>query len=212
MPMFLKAGWSVLPFGATRPGSPVPPLLIPDGAVRPADCACWHPDGRRFYVVEIKAKTEMRTLPGYGLDRRDDDTDQWQQIQLHDAKAGPALLIIWDSQKSAALAATVSMLRANEGLGGQESAQAGKRRRPGGQPFNQNAVRHGRYRRARLERRKLNLAELKVLTRAAHVLGLVPGRCRVRPLRREQVNILAERCPQTLRLAEAVGLCPPRYP
>ena len=115
VPMFLKAGWSVLPFGATRAGSPVPPLLIPGGAVRPADCACWHPDGRRFYVVEVKSKTEMRALHGYGLDRRGDDDDPWQQLRRHDAKAGPVLLVIWDSEKAKALAATVSMLRANGG-------------------------------------------------------------------------------------------------
>ncbi len=96
--------------------------------------------------------------------------------------------------------------------GRDEPAQGKERRRPGGQPRNTNALRHGRYSRVRLEGRKLNLAELKVLTRAAHVLGLVPGRCRVRPLRREQVDILAQRCPHTLLLAEAVGLCPPRYP
>ncbi len=115
LPMFVEAGWTVLPFGATRPGSPVPPLLTPKGEVRPVDCACWHPDGRRFFIVEIKSKTEMQRLQGYGLDRRDDDADQWQQLQLHDAHAGPVLLVIWDSQKSAALAATVSMLRAKGG-------------------------------------------------------------------------------------------------
>jgi hypothetical protein len=97
------------------------------------------------------------------------------------------------------------------GLDGQEAAQAGKRRRPGGQPGNTNAVRHGRYRRARLEGRKLTLAEQKVVARAVHVLGLVQGRCRVRALRREQIQILAARSPETLSLAEAVGLCPPRW-
>lgn len=115
VPMFLGAGWSVLPFGATRPGSPVPPLLIPGGAVRPADCACWSPDGRRLFVLEIKSKTEMRALRGYGLDRRDDDDDPWKQLQQHDGKAGPVLLVIWDPVKAEALAATVTMLRANGG-------------------------------------------------------------------------------------------------
>lgn len=92
------------------------------------------------------------------------------------------------------------------GLGGQESAQAGKRRRPGAQPCNQNATKHGNYRRARLEGRKLALAEGKVMARAAHELGMVAGRCRVRPLRLDQIAILAARRPETLRLAEAVGL------
>lgn len=114
-PMFLKAGWCILSFGATRAGSPVPPLLTPTGTIRPVDFACWHPDGRRLYAVEVKSKTEMTYLAGYGLDRAEGDADPWFQLQQHDERAGPVLLVIWDPVKRIALAATVPMLRANGG-------------------------------------------------------------------------------------------------
>lgn len=115
VPRFLEAGWAVLPFGATRAGSPVPRLLTPTGTIRPADFACWHRDGRRFFVVEVKSKTEMTFLAGYGLDREEGDTDPWHQLQQHDERAGPALLVIWDPVRTVALAATVPMLRADGG-------------------------------------------------------------------------------------------------
>lgn len=91
---------------------------------------------------------------------------------------------------------------------GDATAQKSERR-PGGQPGNSNAWRHGRFSRARLEGRKLSLAQMKVLARAAHLLGLVAGRCRVRPLRMDQIHILAALRPKDLSLAEAVGLNPP---
>ena len=92
-------------------------------------------------------------------------------------------------------------------VNGDEAAQKVKRR-PGGQPRNGNAIRHGRYSRARLEGRKLSLAQLKVLARAAHLLGLVTGRCRVRTLRGDQIEVLAMRRPEMLMLAKFLGLCP----
>lgn len=112
---FLNAGWSVLPFGATRVGAPVPPLITPAGEVRPVDNASFHPDGRRFFAVEIKSKTELTALAAYGLDRTQTADDPWQQLQLHDKYAGPVLLAIWDRRKGLAIGATVPMLLSNGG-------------------------------------------------------------------------------------------------
>lgn len=82
----------------------------------------------------------------------------------------------------------------------------GKQRRPGGQPKNSNAVRHGRFKRSRLDGRKLAVAQVKALAHLAHALGLLPGRCRARKLRPDQFALLLAQRPEIVRLIEVVGV------
>lgn len=92
---------------------------------------------------------------------------------------------------------------------GLTAAQGAERRRPGGQPGNRNAWRHGRHGHASLARRKAAHAEAKLLAIAAHALGMVPGRCRVRPLRVDQIAVLAQHRPGLLALARNAGVNQP---
>lgn len=87
-----------------------------------------------------------------------------------------------------------------------ERARAAIRRRPGGQPGNQNRVIHGRYSGAYKAARKLSRAQLKVLCQLGHFTGDLPGRNRTRMLRPDQVALLAEHDPVLLQAAEEVNL------
>lgn len=115
--MFLNAGWSMLAFGKTRVNSPPVPLATPEGPIRPLDYAAFHPDGRRFYAVEVKSKYELATMAAYGMDRTNDAADPWFHLKKHDKAAGPVLFVIWDRTKVTAICATVPMLLANGGPG-----------------------------------------------------------------------------------------------
>ena len=112
---FLSAGWSILPAGVSRPNSPPPRLLTPQGEVRPVDLLAWHPDGRTVFVVEAKGKKPLIYLDGWGMDRSEDGADPWRELQRHDQRAGPVLVVCHDPDEGVAYAATVRMLAANGG-------------------------------------------------------------------------------------------------
>lgn len=114
MAVFRSIKWTVLPYGEARPNAPVPYLETPIGPVRPCDFIAYSPDGRSSYVVEVKAKGELR-VGGYGLDTAEaGQVDCWEELQRHDRHAGPVLLVIVDPDKETIVCATVRML-ANPG-------------------------------------------------------------------------------------------------
>ncbi len=67
---------------------------------------------------------------------------------------------------------------------------AHKHKRPGGQPGNQNALRHGQRTRRAIAVRKAATARVKAAAVILHGLGAIPGRCRRRLLRPDQVTLI----------------------
>ena len=67
---------------------------------------------------------------------------------------------------------------------------AHKHKRPGGQPGNQNALRHGQRTRRAIAARKAATARVKAAAVILHGLGAIPGRCRRRLLRPDQVALI----------------------
>jgi hypothetical protein len=83
------------------------------------------------------------------------------------------------------------------------------RRKPGGQPGNRNAWKHGRRTAEAQRKRKLAHAGLKALQHLLNAQGMVPrsdGRIRPRPIRADQMNLLLEAEPQLATLVRAAGL------
>ena len=83
------------------------------------------------------------------------------------------------------------------------------RRKPGGQPGNRNAVKHGRRTAEAQRKRKLAHASLKVLQHLLNAQGMVPrseGRIRPRPIRADQMHLLLEAEPQLAALVRAAGV------
>ena len=83
------------------------------------------------------------------------------------------------------------------------------RRKPGGQPGNKNAWKHGRRTAEAQRQRKLTHSRLKVLQHLLNSQGMVPrseGRIRPRPIRADQMNLLLEAEPQLAALVRAAGL------
>jgi hypothetical protein len=83
------------------------------------------------------------------------------------------------------------------------------RRKPGGQPGNKNALKHGRRTAEARRRQKLAHASLKALQHLLNSQGMVPrseGRIRPRPLRQDQMALLIEAEPELAALVRAAGL------
>jgi hypothetical protein len=90
----------------------------------------------------------------------------------------------------------------------QKVIQKAKRGAPIG---NQNRWVHGRRSRAFLDARKLTGARLKVAAHIAVNLGWIPGRCRARPIRLDQVRLLERLDPELLAVArDALGALVPQ--
>ncbi len=86
---------------------------------------------------------------------------------------------------------------------------ANDRRKPGGQPGNRNALKHGRRTAEAQRKRKLTHSRLKVLQHLLNSQGMVPrseGRIRPRPIRPDQMNLLLEAEPQLAALVRATGV------
>jgi len=64
------------------------------------------------------------------------------------------------------------------------------KRRPGGQPGNQNALKHGQCTYRAISARKAATARVKAAAVILHGLGAIPGRCRRRLVRPDQVGLL----------------------
>lgn len=64
------------------------------------------------------------------------------------------------------------------------------KRRPGGQPGNQNALKHGQCTYRAISARKAATARVKAASVILHGLGAIPGRCRRRLVRPDQVPLL----------------------
>jgi hypothetical protein len=64
------------------------------------------------------------------------------------------------------------------------------KRSPGGQPGNKNALQHGRRTYAAIAARKAATARVKAAAVILHGLGAIPGRCRRRLLRPDQVALI----------------------
>lgn len=81
--------------------------------------------------------------------------------------------------------------------------------RRGGAPFgNSNRLVHGLRSRRYREGRRLALASLKLLHHLAYRVGVVEGRNRARPLRADQLGVLAIHEPELLALAQSMGIVP----
>lgn len=83
------------------------------------------------------------------------------------------------------------------------------RRRPGGQPGNRNALKHGRRTAEARRRQKLAHASLKALHHLLNSQGMVPrseGRIRPRPIRSDQMDLLIEAEPELAAMVRAVGV------
>ena len=83
------------------------------------------------------------------------------------------------------------------------------RRKPGGQPGNRNAVKHGRRTAEALRKRKLAHATLKAVQHLLVAEGMVPrseGRIRPRPLRPDQMRLLIETEPELAAMVRAAGV------
>ena len=83
------------------------------------------------------------------------------------------------------------------------------RRKPGGQPGNRNAVKHGRRTAEAQRQRKLTHSRLKVLQHLLNSQGMVPrseGRLRPRPLRQDQMALLMEAEPELAAMVRAAGV------
>ena len=82
-------------------------------------------------------------------------------------------------------------------------------RRPGGQPGNRNALKHGRRTAEARRRQKLAHASLKALQHLLNSQGMVhraEGRLRPRPLRPDQMALLIEEEPELAAMVRASGL------
>ena len=82
------------------------------------------------------------------------------------------------------------------------------RRKPGGQPGNKNALKHGRRTAEARRRQKLAHASLKALQHLLNSQGMVPrseGRIRPRPIRSDQMDLLIEVEPELAAMVRAVG-------
>ena len=80
------------------------------------------------------------------------------------------------------------------------------RRKPGGQPGNRNALKHGRRTAEARRRQKLAHASLKALQHLLNSQGMVPrseGRIRPRPLRQDQMALLIEAEPELAAMVRA---------
>lgn len=83
------------------------------------------------------------------------------------------------------------------------------RRKPGGQPGNKNAVKHGRRTAEAQRKRRLAHAGLKALQHLMNAQGMVSGsegRIRPRPIRPDQMNLLLEAEPELAALVQAAGV------
>lgn len=83
------------------------------------------------------------------------------------------------------------------------------RRKPGGQPGNRNAWKHGRRTAEAQRKRKLAHAGLKALQHLLNAQGMVPrseGRIRPRPIRADQMALLIEAEPELAALVRASGI------
>jgi hypothetical protein len=83
------------------------------------------------------------------------------------------------------------------------------RRKPGGQPGNRNALKHGRRTAEAQRLHKLAHASLKALQHLLNTQGMVPrseGRIRPRPIRPDQMALLIEAEPQLAAMVRAAGV------
>lgn len=89
-------------------------------------------------------------------------------------------------------------------------ANVAPRRSRGGQPGNQNALRHGRRSGATIMAHKLSTARVKALAHVVHGYGLAvdPARHRIASLRPGQVELLSQSDPQLLALVPPEFLAP----
>ena len=82
------------------------------------------------------------------------------------------------------------------------------RRKPGAQPGNKNALKHGQRTAKARRRQKLAHASLKALQHLLNSQGMVPrseGRIRPRPIRTDQMALLIEAEPELAAMVRAVG-------
>jgi len=87
-------------------------------------------------------------------------------------------------------------------------------RKPGGQPGNQNALKHGRRTAEARRRQKLAHASLKALQHLLNAQGMIPrseGRIRPRPLRQDQMALLIEAEPELAAMVRAAGVYLPDW-
>jgi hypothetical protein len=85
---------------------------------------------------------------------------------------------------------------------------ANDQRKPGGQPGNKNALKHGRRTAEARRRQKLAHASLKALQHLLNSQGMVPrteGRIRPRPLRQDQMDLLIEAEPELAAMVRVAG-------
>lgn len=83
------------------------------------------------------------------------------------------------------------------------------RRKPGGQPGNRNALKHGRRTAEARRRRKLAHASLKALQHLLNAQAMVPrseGRIRPRPIRSDQMALLDLAEPELAAMVRAAGI------
>lgn len=83
------------------------------------------------------------------------------------------------------------------------------RRKPGAQPGNKNALKHGRRTAEARRRQKLAHASLKALQHLLNSQGMVPrseGRIRPRPIRSDQMDLLIEVEPELAAMVRAAGI------
>jgi hypothetical protein len=82
------------------------------------------------------------------------------------------------------------------------------KRKPGGQPGNRNALKHGRRTAKARRRQKLAHASLKALQHLLNAQGMVPrseGRIRPRPIRSDQMDLLIDAEPELAAMVRAAG-------
>ena len=83
------------------------------------------------------------------------------------------------------------------------------KRKPGGQPGNRNALKHGRRTAEARRRQKLAHASLKALQHLLNAAGMVSraeGRIRPRPIRSDQMALLIEAEPLLAAMARTAGI------
>ncbi len=81
-------------------------------------------------------------------------------------------------------------------------------RRRGGQPGNQNALRHGRWSKSATTARKLSVARVKALGHVAYKLGMLIGgeRFRIASVRQEQLALIQSQDPELFAVMLSLGL------
>jgi len=90
-----------------------------------------------------------------------------------------------------------------------------EQRKRGGQPGNQNALKHGQRTREAQRERKLAYARIKALQHLLISQGMIPckeGRLRPRPIRQDQMALLREDEPLLAALTSLRGLFLPDAP